>query len=104
MPLLDSGSACFMHAHPTELKAMKRTSGRAVFIWVGLALLASSVGCKKRGSGSCPYLFLWDEGSWVYAGDLSGSPLSTGLSFFKSEHYGVNVYSLGDWARSEAVR
>jgi hypothetical protein len=73
--------------------------GRGIWVCAGLALLTLDLGCKKSsGPGSCPYLFLWDHGAYVYAGDLSGSPLAAGLTFFKPEYYGLNVYSLGAWS------
>lgn len=52
--------------------------------------------CTSSG-GSCPFAFLWDRGEYRYYTDLSGSPLAAGLSFFRPQHYGLNVYELGTW-------
>jgi hypothetical protein len=60
-----------------------------------------SGGVCTSSSGSCPFAFLWDGAGYRYYTDLSGSPLGAGLSFFKPQHYGVNVYELGDWAADQ---
>ncbi len=58
--------------------------------------------CHSR-SGSCPYLFLFEDGAYRYHTDLSGSPLAAGLDFFKPEFYGTNVYELGTWGPDQGV-
>jgi len=77
---------------------MKRSGGLVLFC-VGVVLLSSSLGCRRSGSksGSCPFIFLEEQGEYRYVGDLSGSPLGSGLTFFKPQYYGTNVYSLGEW-------
>jgi hypothetical protein len=60
-----------------------------------------SDGQCRASSGSCPFVFLEEEGTYRYHGDLSGSPLAKGLSFFRPQYYGLNVYELGDWAADQ---
>jgi hypothetical protein len=69
-----------------------------LLLCIGLVCIVVALcGCKTGGSGSCPFIFLYDEGTYRYVGDLSGSPLGKGLPFFKPQFYGLNIYSLGDW-------
>lgn len=51
----------------------------------------------RRGRGSCPYVYLYNGKNYKYYTDLSGSPLGWGLSVFKPEFYGENMYELGDF-------
>jgi hypothetical protein len=51
----------------------------------------------RRRRGSCPYIFLFGENRYSYYGDVSGSVLGYGLSFFKPQYYGENIYELGNF-------
>jgi len=62
----------------------------------------NTTGCWFNNSGSCPYVYLPDgKTGWRYHGDLSGSTLASGISFFKPEFYGDNMYDLGDFASAD---
>lgn len=52
---------------------------------------------RRGGRGSCPYVYLYDGARWNYLTDLSGSPLGHGLTVFAPQHYGDNLYALGDF-------
>jgi parallel beta-helix repeat protein len=47
------------------------------------------------GSGSCPFLFLWDGANYSYYTDLAGESL--GSPWFETPLYGAGIYELGDF-------
>lgn len=47
------------------------------------------------GSGSCPFLYLWNGTNYSYYTDLAGEPL--GVSWFKPKKYEAGIYELGDF-------
>ncbi|MBU1411903.1 hypothetical protein KKD52_08150 [Myxococcota bacterium] len=62
----------------------------------------NTAGCWFNNSGSCPYVYLPNgKNGWRYQGDLSGSTLASGITFFKPEFYGDNMYDLGDFAPAD---
>ncbi|PKN47560.1 MAG: hypothetical protein CVU59_02440 [Deltaproteobacteria bacterium HGW-Deltaproteobacteria-17] len=62
----------------------------------------NTVGCWFNSSGSCPYVYLPDgKDGWHYQGDLSGSTLASGITFFKPEFYGDNLYDLGAFSPAD---
>ncbi len=47
------------------------------------------------GSGSCPFLYLWNGDEYDYYTDLAGESL--GGSWFETPHYEAGIYELGDF-------
>ncbi|NYZ77548.1 right-handed parallel beta-helix repeat-containing protein, partial [Candidatus Micrarchaeota archaeon] len=53
------------------------------------------------GSGSCPFLFLWDGSGYEYYTDLAGESL--GGSWFETPLYEAGIYELGDFQSDDGV-